>query len=111
MNQLYYQFVALCSYIIRPLFSHRHLHVARAARFDELAGLVSSAPSAASLLLGPTKIGLLLEIRATQRRPQVGNLLAVAQTRGGKGLLATSQLLSWKHSVIVNAIKGDLSAK
>jgi type IV secretion system protein VirD4 len=35
-------------------------------------------------------------------------MLVVAPTRGGKGLLAVSQLLSWKHSVIVNDIKGDL---
>src|SRR3954471_11918269 len=111
MNQLYYQLAALCSYIIGHLFSHRHLHVARFARLDEVSGLVCSTPSAASLLLGRTKLGHLLEIRATQRRPQVGNLLAVAQTRGGKGLLAISQLLSWRHSVIVNDIKGELFTK
>jgi type IV secretion system protein VirD4 len=35
-------------------------------------------------------------------------VLVVAPTRGGKGLLATSQLLTWPHSVIVNDIKGDL---
>ena len=34
--------------------------------------------------------------------------LIVGPTRSGKGLLATSQLLSWKHSVIVNDIKGEL---
>jgi type IV secretory pathway TraG/TraD family ATPase VirD4 len=38
----------------------------------------------------------------------LGNVLVVAPTRGGKGLLATSQLLTWPHSVIVNDIKGDL---
>src|SRR5207237_2777087 len=27
---------------------------------------------------------------------------------GGKGLLATSQLLSWQHSVVVNDIKGEM---
>jgi hypothetical protein len=41
-------------------------------------------------------------------RIELGNLLAVAPTRGGKGLLAVSQLLTWPHSVIVNDIKGDL---
>src|SRR3989442_497590 len=35
-------------------------------------------------------------------------MLIVAPTRGGKGLLATSQLLSWKHSVVVNDLKGEL---
>ena len=35
-------------------------------------------------------------------------MLVVAPTRGGKGLLATAQLLTWPHSVVVNDIKGDL---
>jgi type IV secretion system protein VirD4 len=35
-------------------------------------------------------------------------MLIVGPTRSGKGLLATSQLLTWQHSVIVNDIKGDL---
>jgi type IV secretory pathway TraG/TraD family ATPase VirD4 len=35
-------------------------------------------------------------------------MLVAAPTRGGKGLLAVSQLLTWKGSVIVNDIKGDL---
>jgi type IV secretion system protein VirD4 len=35
-------------------------------------------------------------------------MLICAPTRAGKGLLAVSQLLTWKGSVIVNDIKGDL---
>jgi type IV secretion system protein VirD4 len=50
----------------------------------------------------------LLQVRETPKRRELGNLLVVAPTRGGKGLLATSQLLSWQHSVIVNDIKGEL---
>ena len=44
-------------------------------------------------------------------RSQLGNLLVVAPTRGGKGLLATAQLLTWRHSVVVNDIKGELFAQ
>src|SRR5262249_54208004 len=43
-------------------------------------------------------------------KKEIGNLLIVAPTRSGKGLLAISQLLSWQHSVIVNDIKGELFA-
>ena len=50
-------------------------------------------------------------MRPTKTRRELGNLLVVAPTRGGKGLLATAQLLSWKHSVIVNDIKGELFAQ
>jgi type IV secretion system protein VirD4 len=35
-------------------------------------------------------------------------MLVAAPTRGGKGLLATSQLLTWPGSVVVNDIKGEL---
>jgi type IV secretion system protein VirD4 len=37
-----------------------------------------------------------------------GNVLVDALTRGGKGLLAISQLLTWPHSVVVLDIKGEL---
>jgi type IV secretion system protein VirD4 len=50
----------------------------------------------------------LVTVRKTKQRPELGNLLIVAPTRSGKGLLAVSQLLTWHHSVIVNDIKGDL---
>src|SRR5207248_6810484 len=46
--------------------------------------------------------------RPTKARRELGNMLIVAPTRGGKGLLAVSQLFTWKHSVIVNDLKGDL---
>ena len=49
-----------------------------------------------------------LRVRPTNARPELGNLLVVAPTRGGKGSLAVSQLLSWRHSAVVNDIKGDL---
>jgi type IV secretory pathway TraG/TraD family ATPase VirD4 len=52
-----------------------------------------------------------LKVRPVKTRPELGNLLVVAPTRGGKGLLAVSQLLTWPHSVVVNDIKGDLFAQ
>jgi type IV secretion system protein VirD4 len=52
-----------------------------------------------------------LRVRSTKERRELGNLLVVAPTRGGKGILAVSQLLTWPHSVIVNDIKGDLFAQ
>ena len=44
----------------------------------------------------------------TQTRRELGNVLVDALTRGGKGLLAISQLLTWPHSVVVLDIKGEL---
>jgi type IV secretion system protein VirD4 len=88
----------------------KHLHNARFARPHELQSLESHliGESEASLLLGVSRFNRFLHVRPTKTRRELGNLLAVAPTRGGKGLLAVSQLLSWPHSVVVNDIKGDL---
>jgi type IV secretion system protein VirD4 len=90
------------------LFSpDRQLHQARFSRLDELHTLLHHEPPTDGLLLGTNKAGF-IAIRPAKTRQELGNLLVVAPTRGGKGLLAVSQLLSWQHSVVVNDIKGEL---
>lgn len=85
------------------------LHRARFARGYELRRLLSSQPVCDGLLMGRQKyLKNFVAVRPTKDRRELGNLLVVAPTRGGKGLLAVSQLLTWKHSVIVNDIKGEL---
>jgi type IV secretion system protein VirD4 len=86
----------------------RPLHEARFARLYELQSLLSSRMTGAHLLLARGPNGHLFRVRPQPTRPELGNLMVVAPTRGGKGLLATSQLLTWPHSVIVNDIKGEL---
>jgi type IV secretion system protein VirD4 len=76
---------------------------------DELRELVSREPLPESLLMGTTKwLRHFVAVRPTQKRQELGNLLVVAPTRSGKGLLAISQLLTWGSSVLVNDIKGEL---
>lgn len=89
------------------LFPDTRLHQARFSRIDELRHLLQPTPSPDGLLLGSSKAGF-VTIVPTRTRAELGNLLVVAPTRGGKGLLAVSQLLSWQHSVVVNDLKGDL---
>jgi type IV secretion system protein VirD4 len=84
------------------------LHKARFARAHELADMLTGSLPTDSLLLGVGALSRILHVRSTSERQELGNLLVVAPTRGGKGLLATSQLLTWQHSVIVNDIKGEL---
>ncbi len=88
------------------------LHRARFAKFHELSELLSKTPAPDSVLLGVRRDFLFLKryvvVRPTMKRREIGNTLIVAPTRGGKGLLAVSQLLTWQHSVIVNDIKGEL---
>src|SRR5437588_9625043 len=87
------------------------LHRARFARVGEVWPLLSSSFATDGVLLGTRRFLLskrLITVRRTKQRPELGNLLIVAPTRSGKGLLAVSQLLTWHHSVIVNDIKGEL---
>jgi len=87
------------------------LHRARFAHLDEVWPLLSASFVPDGVLLGTRRWLLrkwMVTVRKTKQRPELGNLLIVAPTRSGKGLLAVSQLLTWHHSVIVNDIKGDL---
>ena len=104
-------FLSLVYQRVHAFFFHdNRLHQARFARIDELASLLSLTPPPDGLLLG-RRNGHFVSVRKTAERREHGNLLVVAPTRAGKGLLAVSQLLSWKHSVIVNDIKGELFAQ
>src|SRR3954454_25396893 len=111
MNWFFYRLINIASRVTSFLSSERHLYAARFARVHELADLIATRMDGHGLLVGYTKHDQLIQVRSTPQRKELGNLLAVAQTRGGKGLLAESQLLSWKHSVVVNDIKGDLFTK
>ena len=87
------------------------LHAAAFARFDQLASLLSTIDrEGESLLIGRTgRGGDLLSVHPTKSRPKLGNMLVVAPTQGGKSLLGISELLTWRHSAIVNDIKGELT--
>jgi type IV secretion system protein VirD4 len=60
------------------------------------------------LLVGVSSFNQVLSVRPTPARRELGNVLVDALTRGGKGLLAISQLLTFPHSVVVVDIKGEL---
>ena len=84
------------------------LHTARFATKHEMAAFQTETPPDTGLLLGTSREHHVVAVQPTPTRKELGNMLIVGPTRSGKGLLATSQLLSWKHSVIINDIKGDL---
>ena len=87
---------------------HYKIHRARFARVDELAKLMAeSFDRDPSLTLGIGNLSQVLRVRPVKSRRELGNMLVVAPTRGGKGLLATAQLLTWPHSVVVNDIKRE----
>src|SRR5437016_2531135 len=73
---------------IMALFSpDTRLHRARFAQSSELHPLLSHTLSSDGLLLGTRKTGF-VSVRPTQTRAELGNILIVAPTRGGKGRLA-----------------------
>src|SRR6266700_2887531 len=88
------------------------IHRARFAHRYELNRLLSKDTCPDGVLLGLRRDFLFFKrfvvVRPTKKRREIGNTLIVGPTRSGKGLLATSQLLSWQHSAIVNDIKGEL---
>ncbi len=108
MNCFLYRLCIFFNRIFAFFYANKQLYIARYARPDELESLVSPKLDGSGLLLGKGIFNHFLHVRSTKKRRELGNLLVVAPTRGGKGLLAISQLLTWKHSVIVNDIKGDL---
>ena len=61
----------------------------------------------AGLLVGVSRFNHVLSVRSTPKRRELGNVLVTALTRGGKGLLAISQLLTWPHSAVVVDPKGE----
>ena len=99
---------AIVNRIISLLSFDTALHRSRFARIDELSVLFCPNPNERGLLLGVHQSQHLVVVQPNKNRREIGNLLIVGPTRSGKGHLATSQLLSWKHSVVVNDIKGEL---
>jgi type IV secretion system protein VirD4 len=106
-ERLLYRLCLLQSRLVGSVHADQ-LHQARFARLHDLAPLAREGVDRTSLLLGTGRFGHTLQVTPIATRRELGNLLVVAPTRGGKGLLATSQLLAWPHAVIVNDIKGDL---
>jgi type IV secretion system protein VirD4 len=108
LGQFLLKVIVVCSQI-SAFFQHSAaLHHARFAAIHELTDLLTTRADNPALLLGISHFHRLLRVRPIETRRELGNMLIVAPTGGGKGLLAVSQLLTWQHSVIVNDIKGDL---
>jgi type IV secretory pathway TraG/TraD family ATPase VirD4 len=98
---------------IQAFFARQDLlFTARFALPHELSPLLSpTLDHPTSLLLGESRFDQVLRVVPTSKHRELGNLLVTSRTRGGKGLLANSQLLTWQHSVVVNDIKGELFAR
>src|SRR5512133_1672624 len=110
VNRFFYSLTLFFHWLTGFMPVRSGLHTARFARPTELQRLAGTR-TGPSLVLGVGSFGQVLRVTPTPVRSALGNLLIVAPTRGGKGLLATAQLLTWLHSVVINDIKGDLFAQ
>src|SRR5215210_5490818 len=95
---------------LSAFFSHENnLHPERWALPHEVAHLSFAKPHDYGLLLGEDQFGRTLQITATAKHPNLGNVLKIAPSQGGKSTDFKEQLRQWKGSAIVNNIKGELS--
>jgi type IV secretion system protein VirD4 len=108
MKRFLYGLSLFFSQVDALLSRTNELHHARFAKVHELEDLLTDSMPTDSLLLGRSSFSRILHVKSTKTRRELGNCLVVAPTRGGKGLLAVSQLLAWRHSALVLDIKGDL---
>jgi type IV secretion system protein VirD4 len=100
---------AALSWLSALLPKQPQLYADRFADPHEVDPLVSlNWQSEPGLLVGLSTFNHVLSVRRRTKRRELGNILVDALTRGGKGLLAISQLLTWPHSVVVLDIKGEL---
>jgi Type IV secretory system Conjugative DNA transfer len=108
LQQCLFASVVFVNRIITALQQTQNLHTARFANLHELTGLLTNSLDETGLLLGVGPFNQILRIRPTATRRELGNALVVAPPRSGKSVLATAQLLTWPHAVIVNDVKGEL---
>ncbi len=74
---------------ISSFFQHsQSLHTAHFARLHELIDLLTDRFDETGLLLGVSHFNRMLRVHPTPTRRELGNVLVVAPTQGGKGLLA-----------------------
>jgi hypothetical protein len=109
MKNFYYNLTIILSRL-SAYFSHeKYLHNERFSFPHERIGFSADTPSDYGLLLGIDEFGRYLQITANKKRKQLGNVLDVTPTQGGKSTKYKHQLKHWKGSVIVNNIKsGEL---
>ena len=99
------------SWISAQFSQQKYLHAERFSYPHERLAFSTETPSDDDLLLGIDEFGRYLQVTTNKKRKQLGNVLKVAPSQGGKSTGFKHQLKHWKGSVIVNDIKGELDAE
>ena len=109
MKNFYYNLSILQSRLSSHFASEKPLGTERFALPHEMAHLSAETPHDYSIILGVDQFGRTLQITPTKNRPNLGNVLKVAPSQGGKSNDFKKQLRHFKGSVIANDIKEELS--
>ena len=111
MKNLKYNLALFFSYISSILDKQQHLHNERFSYPHERIAFSTDRPADYGILLGIDEFKRYLQITVNKKRKQLGNVLDVTPTQGGKSTKYKHQLKFWKGSAIVNDIKGEIDAE
>src|SRR5687767_6319049 len=108
MRNFFYQLSLVESRITAHFSQEKYLHPERFAYSHEFAHLSLAQPYDYGLFLGMDQFERFLQI-TPPKRGNLGNVLHIVPSGGGKSTGFKTQLQHWKGSAIVNDIKGELS--
>jgi hypothetical protein len=108
MKNFLYHLSLIKSWISAQFSQQKYLHSERFSYPHERIAFSTETPSDDDLLLGIDEFGRYLQVTTNKKRKQLGNVLKVAPSQGGKSTGFKHQLKHWKGSVIINDIKGEL---
>lgn len=108
MKNFFYHLSLLESRISAHFSQEKYLHPERFSYPHEFAHLSFSEPHDYGLLLGMNQFGRFLQVTPPERK-NLGNVLHIVPSGGGKSTQFKAQLQHWKGSAIVNDVKGELS--
>ena len=109
MKNFYYHLSIVQSRLSSHFASEKSFGNERFALPHEIAPLSFETPHDYGLILGADHFRRTLQIIPTRNRPNLGNVLKVAPSQGGKSTDFKKQLRHWKGSVVANDIKSELS--
>jgi type IV secretory pathway TraG/TraD family ATPase VirD4 len=110
MKNFFYHLSLLESRISAHFSQEKYLHNERFSYPHERIAFSTDTPADYGLLLGIDEFGRCLQITTNKNRKQLGNVLRIIATQGGKSTAFKHEAKYWKGSFIGNDIKGEIDA-
>jgi type IV secretory pathway TraG/TraD family ATPase VirD4 len=111
LKRLLYTLAVFCDKLSARFSKEKDIFKARFARLWELAEIsldtVHITKKITGILLAFGQCNQVLCIFPTKDQKELGNMIVIAETRSGKGLHITTNLLCWPYPAIINDIKDE----